>query len=648
MIKSTSPLDSQAPTFKYKLLARNKFCYSTNIIVMNNVEDDYGSLCTFAATGINPHFQSIYLCHTCNNTNKKLNTPPPDNKNKNGLVVGNGDEVDEFSSSVPLCICTNCAEICHHGHDVEYIGEGHAYCDCSTYVQPNQDHQCCNLISGSINIAKKLNLCRHDSELLVEHNMLGIHAPIVPKKKTTKETSSSSQFPFVCDIYDIPSIQPCCDTLIEQAQELVKHSRDTHWVSCRKQNTMCCDSNSSSSSNQSEMDNMKKNVHDDDQLCDLEKLAYSIFQRHVIAYNLQNTTTDNTVNIENSLLSNNMDSSIDFGAEWWVQVKQTNDEAIDLHYDKDEELASAFDLGSFPTMSTVTYLTEGSFGMNSEGLSTSAPPTLIFAHTHEMVDEGPMGQSIIYENQEEQEEKEEGLKGTKSEKAPQLMISHARKGKHLCFDGRLLHGASTDSKLRQCHVDKHSHEHEDTALSKKDGLRVTFLVNIWLSRKPSGISVLSEDIRSRIKRRKIHSHYSHIDAISFSSSSPSNTLEMIEREPDICVVQNGSDRDRIHLPFVSSDATWIGDEKGEVEKSVVEDDNDESHQVSGLVVSLVPPPPLQLSTMFVDTVLVYFDEGLEPLLEHLGDDDEDEEEEEEEVGENDGFFKDDQKMAAYE
>ena len=54
-------------------------------------------------------------------------------------------------------------------------------------------------------------------------------------------------------------------------------------------------------------------------LCELEKLAYVIFQRHLIAYGLENVVET---------------SSNDFGAEWWVQVKETSDDAIDLHYDK--------------------------------------------------------------------------------------------------------------------------------------------------------------------------------------------------------------------------------------------------------------------------------------------------------------------------
>ncbi len=474
---------------------------------------DYGPLCTFAATGTKPHFQSLYLCHTC-----------------------------AKEDGVPLCLGANCADICHEGHNVEYYGEAIAHCECSIGAN-NSSKGCnvgCKLIEKSKQIANKLNL-HHLNEGKNDFD-LGIHVPILRKK--------DSQFPFVCDVYDVPSIRPC-DTLIEQAQELIKHSRETHWVSCRQNNNT--------------------DMHDFHDLCELEKLAYLIFQRHLIAYELEHVVGA---------------SSNDFGAEWWVQVKETGDDAIDLHYDKDEELASAFDLGSFPTLSTVTYLTEGKFGTNQEGVSISAPPTLVFAHTHEMIDEGPVGQSAFDNGDNDVNEK-------KKAQTPQLMISHAREGKHLCFDGRLLHGASSDLLLRQFHKE----EHEQNRLSRKDGLRVTFLVNIWLSRRPSGITSLQSNIRSKLK--------SHSKQDGDFLTSPSFQLEMFEREPKSSFIQNGTDR--IMLPFVSTDATWI------------EDENESAEGVSGLVVTLFPPEE-QDSTM--DTIVALYDEGFEPNLEHLGEDEE--------------------------
>jgi len=86
------------------------------------------------------------------------------------------------------------------------------------------------------------------------------------------------------------------------------------------------------------------------------------------------------------------------GAEWWN--KQNKEAAINLHYDKDEELASTFALGQFPTLSTVTYLTGNTIRSSSSdervddgdsGVGTSVvvvAPTLVFAHTYDMPDYG--------------------------------------------------------------------------------------------------------------------------------------------------------------------------------------------------------------------------------------------------------------------
>ena len=120
-------------------------------------------------------------------------------------------------------------------------------------------------------------------------------------------------------------------------------------------------------------------------MSDLEALAQSIFRWHT------------------QQLGVNPDCSRS-GAEWWVQVKKvervTCDSAhdgscgsygdtmpiqsprnadveveggvgIDLHYDKDEAIASSFSVGIFPIISTVTYLSD----------TPHALPTLIFETT---------------------------------------------------------------------------------------------------------------------------------------------------------------------------------------------------------------------------------------------------------------------------
>ena len=70
------------------------------------------SLCTFAVTRSNPAFQAIFICLDC-------------------------------TESEECCICHSCAEMCHAGHDVDYIAMGPAYCDCAKL------NDCCRLKDSS-------------------------------------------------------------------------------------------------------------------------------------------------------------------------------------------------------------------------------------------------------------------------------------------------------------------------------------------------------------------------------------------------------------------------------------------------------------------------------------------------------------------
>ena len=144
------------------------------------------------------------------------------------------------------------------------------------------------------------------------------------------------------------------------------------------------------------------------------------------------------------------------GAEWWVQVKENlrgpnpSSAAIEMHYDKDEVLVESFGLGVFPTYSTVTYLTRG----------RDAAPTLIFPHTyHDPPDH----------------------------KCSHAFASQPMVGKHLVFDGALLHGAIP---LKHSFFEK--------AVEDEDTLRVTFLVNLWTDHRPMGIKPLAESIRNAL------------------------------------------------------------------------------------------------------------------------------------------------------
>jgi hypothetical protein len=166
--------------------------------------------------------------------------------------------------------------------------------------------------------------------------------------------------------------------------------------------------------------------------CLLEQLAMDIFMHHV--------KSSNTKLLDPKTC----------GAEWWVQLRPSpnqnrinsqSEEAqrgIEFHWDKDEALRDVGGLFVHPHISTVTYLTD------------NGAPTMVYEGS--MPDEGLM---------------DRGMSGA--------FISWPRRGKHLCFDGRLLHGAPSD-------------------LQKKlpKDIRVTFLVNIWLHHKPLGVESFPE------------------------------------------------------------------------------------------------------------------------------------------------------------
>jgi hypothetical protein len=180
------------------------------------------------------------------------------------------------------------------------------------------------------------------------------------------------------------------------------------------------------------------------------------------------------------------------GAEWWVQVKTVNSSAqqdnlghgqgissltssIDLHYDKDETLAEIFGLGSFPTISTVTYLT--SSNSTASTANTSSPPqnpTIILPHCYHDAEDRYISQCIL---------------------------SYPYPGKHIAFDGRLLHGAPGHSALLRPQSEQRQRSNimepqDKLNYYKPDEERITFLVNIWLQGPPIGVESLSENIRS--------------------------------------------------------------------------------------------------------------------------------------------------------
>jgi hypothetical protein len=300
-----------------------------------------------------------------------------------------------------LCVCQACAETCHEDHEgLEYVGIGPSYCDCEALLEGG-----CKIIGRSAKTAHRL----------------GIFKTVFENSITKRPTGEDGKY--VQQTFSIPALDDddLCSALCLQSEELVKHSKETFWLDASTDLEHCCL---------------------------LEKLAWHIYRNQINEYKLQG-------------------DDLAGGAEWWVQVKSVSlpeingaqtdpdaqgNEAIDIHFDKDEALAEAFGLGAFPLLSTVTYLTDSPY----------SPPTIIFPREYGESDDAPISE---------------------------VFVSRPRKRKHLVFDGRLLHGAPSHFGLRP-----------QRRPSSKCGIgpRITFLVNLWAKHCPAGVSPLPETIRCRI------------------------------------------------------------------------------------------------------------------------------------------------------
>ncbi|CAJ1959129.1 unnamed protein product [Cylindrotheca closterium] len=398
-------------------------------------------------------------------------------------------------SQSPLCICQACADNCHHGdnHEVEYIGMGPSYCDCDCIGE-------CSIFQKSLKEAERLGMIEsRDSQI----------ASTASKEGLPKD-------PLQHDAYEISILSDpkMASLLVQHAQELVQYTKETHWIDEKTTNL--------------------------DDLCPLESLAWSIYQHHVSKYNL-------------SASKGNVDSN--GGAEWWVQVKDTSGSAtaIDLHYDKDEALAESFSIGSFPILSTVTYLTPS---------SETAAPTVVFDHTYSQGEDEVMNL---------------------------MLVSRPKLGKHLVFDGSLLHGAPAHSMLKPTSETPANEEGSTTP-----SIRVTFLVNVWKDGRPASVHPLSPQIRQKLQLLQSPGVAMNETFEMFPHTVPTIAYEKEEDIPQ-------SIRDRIELPFVTKGITW---------EDTIEEGDDEG----GLVVITFPPP----STVPDSTFLVRFGPSLQAYLDYTG------------------------------
>ena len=505
-----------------------------------------GYVCTHAITGsVHPAHQAIYICETCH-------LPSPSNEEGG---VGEG----------AFCICECCAEVCHADHNVEFVGVGPGTCDCSRLC-------CYDDGSGKSNdVCKLMGVSREEAiKLGFDEGIRKLNEPIpmkVPPICTLLPTSdvadmetekpsdvhdedrlaewtapqciecNSSMGGYTIDSFTIPSLSSSpgsdqCHSLIRQAEALVEESRETFWVP---------------------IDDDESSVEDSD-LCDLELLAREIYKRHLIAYNLNTRRLNEKRGIQDNLHPKHLGDSEQAsqpGAEWWVQVKPAGSSKtpVDLHYDKDEALAEAFCIGSFPTLSTVTYLT----GENDDiavfkdddlhkgGMDEA--PTVVFPHTYHDDEDQPISS---------------------------MLLSRPVRGKHIVFDGRLLHGASGHPALRL------NGDNAAASMPKNNSddslLRVTFLVNIWRTGRPAGVHILPQDIRRKVQRATLPCRQSLFARLLEFKKRSIQQYSAPSKLSLAFSAENPMDT-HITLPFVSKGATWIlNDDDSEVVSDNVKSD----------------------------------------------------------------------------
>lgn len=159
--------------------------------------------------------------------------------------------------------------------------------------------------------------------------------------------------------------------------------------------------------------------------CALEQLAQDVFALH---------TKDKVAGVDFNARTS--------GAEWWTLVLDDGDD-VGLHWDRDYNLETSNGILVHPHLSTVTYLT------NMGG------PTVVLGCV------SPMDADNLPE-----------IMGPINE----AMVSRPMPGKHISFDGRLLHGAPADADIWSA---------GSGGSGGAKGSRVTFLVNVWLNHVPS-------------------------------------------------------------------------------------------------------------------------------------------------------------------
>ncbi len=365
---------------------------------------------------------------------------------------------DTCQPGADKCCCIGCMNVCHRGHDVTFLADGNGYCDCG--------QSGCSLYVSSVPVANKLL----DKRFHIANPYL------IEFIKACKPHFT---------VHKVKNIIQETQLLRQQALQLVTRSKDTFWIS-----------------------------QSDSPRCTFEDLAKSVGDHHM--HNLFGSLPcyDDLLAIT--------------GYEWWIQVKPCPGDddrfiaasntrgivGVDLHYDKDEAMASSFELGIFPLVSTVTYITES---------EEYCHPTVVF----DCLASTPVGSPIR-----------------------ECFISFPQIGKHIAFDGRLLHGAPSELlpfvKCNRSNVGNND-------------LRITFLVNVWVGHRPSAVEPISVSLVGELNESRRHNCEVNNQILPLTFN---HELERLDRfyGKVIKVKEQDTQRDDlgswITIPFVSNDAEW--------------------------------------------------------------------------------------------
>ena len=174
------------------------------------------------------------------------------------------------------------------------------------------------------------------------------------------------------------------------------------------------------------------------------------------------------------------------GAEWWTQVVDA-DSDIGFHWDRDYELQRDEGICVHPHVATVTYLNGEACG----GSPTIVLPVVSPVQAAEVAEEcvGPVHEAFA---------------------------CWPEPGRHLAFDGRLLHGVPTSDQLVNA-----SESPQSNASAKREPprKRVTLLVNCWLNHVPGGADPLPTSIAKKLSTRAV--------AASWSNALPPNVRHLV-------------------------------------------------------------------------------------------------------------------------